>query len=128
MKDIERNRRTCLLLHCRDCPFFVENEAASVSGRGEGLASIELDLDDYHIKLVNPGIHISTAEAFSGISYSNNVLSVNWTDISSWKESVLNDFEGGAFEKHTSIREIKDGQLCRRRIRSERTMFDQFFS
>ena len=48
-----------------DCPFFIENKPMLATGIGEILESIDLDLSAYHIAIVNPNIHISTAEAYS---------------------------------------------------------------
>ncbi|MGC4036428.1 MAG: 4-(cytidine 5'-diphospho)-2-C-methyl-D-erythritol kinase [Chitinophagaceae bacterium] len=48
-----------------DCPFFIYNKPCFASGRGEKLETIGLDLSAYKILIVNPGIHISTANAFS---------------------------------------------------------------
>ena len=50
-----------------DCPFFVYNRPMFASGRGEILEPYPLDLSGYHIEVVTPGIHISTAEAYAGV-------------------------------------------------------------
>lgn len=47
-----------------DCPFFLHGGACIVRGRGEVLAPVELDLGGHWIVLMNPGIHVSTAEAY----------------------------------------------------------------
>ena len=50
-----------------DCPFFIYNRPMFASGRGEVLTPYPLDLSGYHIEVVTPGIHISTAEAYAGV-------------------------------------------------------------
>ena len=50
-----------------DCPFFIYNRPMFASGRGEILTPYPLDLSGYHIEVVTPGIHISTAEAYKGV-------------------------------------------------------------
>ena len=50
-----------------DCPFFIYNRPMFASGRGEILTPYPLDLSGYHIEVVTPGIHISTAEAYAGV-------------------------------------------------------------
>ncbi|MCD8313823.1 MAG: hypothetical protein LUC24_06655, partial [Bacteroidales bacterium] len=53
-----------------DCPFFVWNRPMLGRGRGEILTPVNLpQLDTYSIKvIVPPGIHISTASAYRGIT------------------------------------------------------------
>ena len=50
-----------------DCPFFIENTPAYVSGRGEILKRIKPVEGDFNIIIINPGIHINTTEAYSWI-------------------------------------------------------------
>lgn len=93
-----------------DCPFFIRNKPAFVSGRGEVLNPIDLDLSDYWIALVNPTIHIGTAEAYSGIVPKNPTASIKEVvrdDVSGWKEKLQNDFENHLFISHPLIEEIK---------------------
>jgi 4-diphosphocytidyl-2-C-methyl-D-erythritol kinase len=46
-----------------DVPFFLQEKAAFVSGIGEVVTPVKLDLQ-LNLLLVNPGIHISTPQAF----------------------------------------------------------------
>src|SRR5690349_367490 len=50
-----------------DCPFFIINKPSIANGRGEDLRSISLSLTGYRLILLNPGIHVSTREAFANI-------------------------------------------------------------
>lgn len=93
-----------------DCPFFIKSKPAFVEGRGEILTPIELNLSGYYIKLINPGIHISTKTAFSGIKPENSngyLKTLSPTQIQSWKGEVFNDFEKTIFPHHTEIEKIK---------------------
>ncbi len=48
-----------------DCPFFILDTPCIGHGRGERLEPFSLDLSAYAIALVDPGVHISTAQAFA---------------------------------------------------------------
>jgi 4-diphosphocytidyl-2-C-methyl-D-erythritol kinase len=94
-----------------DCPFFIANKACGASGRGEHFESIELDLKNKSFLLVNPGLHVSTADAFSKINIGNNIspcTSVIKHPIDKWKELLINDFEHSVFEIHPILKEIKE--------------------
>ena len=94
-----------------DCPFFIDNTPKLVEGIGEKMTSIDLDLSNYEIRLVNPDIHISTREAYSGIVPKTPVLSVEKIielPIIEWKGKLKNDFEESIFEKHQQLEGIKD--------------------
>lgn len=95
-----------------DCPFFIINKPCVATGRGEILESIELpQLNQYHIAVINPRIHISTAWAFSRITPRVNTVSIKeiiTQPVSSWKDQLKNDFEHIVCEAHPRIREIKE--------------------
>jgi len=93
-----------------DCPFFVDNITALGTGRGEVLQSIDLSLNQYKILLVNPGIHISSKEAYSGVTPGKQVQLLNdlvKNPITEWRNCIYNDFENSIFLKHPRIKEIK---------------------
>jgi 4-diphosphocytidyl-2-C-methyl-D-erythritol kinase len=82
-----------------------------VEGIGEKMTSIDLDLSNYEIRLVNPDIHISTMEAYSGIVPKTPLLSVEKIielPIIEWKGKLKNDFEESIFLKHPELRQLKD--------------------
>ena len=94
-----------------DCPFFIKNTPCFGSGRGEILNSIDLNLDNYQILVINPGIHVNTGWAFSKLTVQNNhqdlINKIN-QPIPNWKETITNDFEAPVFEKYPVIKNIKD--------------------
>lgn len=94
-----------------DCPFFIKNQAAHVTGRGEKMVPIALDLSNYFILLINPGLHIGTREAYAGISPSElfpSPLEIVNRPIETWKSNLKNDFETSAFALFPEIRNIKE--------------------
>jgi 4-diphosphocytidyl-2-C-methyl-D-erythritol kinase len=94
-----------------DCPFFIYNEPCFASGRGEILNQIKLDLKDYHILLVNPGLHIHTAKAYSLSKPKPSVYKLKksiQSNIKQWHGIIVNDFEKVVFELYPEIGIIKD--------------------
>jgi 4-diphosphocytidyl-2-C-methyl-D-erythritol kinase len=95
-----------------DCPFFIINKPCFATGRGEILEEINLDLSAYKFLIVNPNIHVNTGEAFASLNQNNfspiGALQPQITsDITTWKNSIKNDFEKPVFEKHPEIERIK---------------------
>jgi 4-diphosphocytidyl-2-C-methyl-D-erythritol kinase len=93
-----------------DCPFFILNKPCIASGRGEVMEPIPLDLSQYRFALVHPGIHISTAEAFSGIIPAQNTIPLKeiiQLPIGEWKHQLSNDFEQSVFLKYPELAAIK---------------------
>jgi 4-diphosphocytidyl-2-C-methyl-D-erythritol kinase len=95
-----------------DCAFFVENRAQFAEGRGEILSSLPLDLQGYYLKLIHPGIHVSTAEAYAGVIPSEAQISIPEIlkcPIETWKTQLHNDFEDSIFPLHPVLKTIKEG-------------------
>jgi len=95
-----------------DCPFFVENNPALVSGRGEILASHSPILKNLFIVVVNPHLHISTKEAYGGIIPqipAKNCAEILSMPLQEWKHYLKNDFEISAFRKFPILAQIKEG-------------------
>jgi 4-diphosphocytidyl-2-C-methyl-D-erythritol kinase len=94
-----------------DCPFFIINKPCYATGRGEQLAEVALDLSAYKILLINPGIHVSTADAFSHISIAQNfpyLQQLIQAPVQQWKDLVVNDFEKTVFRKFPEVGDIKE--------------------
>lgn len=94
-----------------DCPFFIINKPCFGKGRGENLVPAKVDLSAYKIVLVNPGIHVSTKEAFSNLSPgmpAKSIQDIIAQPISTWKDELMNDFEKNVFEQFPAIKEIKN--------------------
>lgn len=97
-----------------DCPFFIINKPCYATGRGEMLEEIALDLSEYKILLVNPGIHINTGWAFSKLEPQKPATSLPGLvslPIHTWQQHILNDFEKPVTEAHPELAEIKEALL-----------------
>jgi 4-diphosphocytidyl-2-C-methyl-D-erythritol kinase len=93
-----------------DCPFFIHNKPCFATSRGEIMEPVELDLKNYKIVLINPGIHISTAWAFSNVTPLKPEISVRniiEQPIKTWKKELVNDFESPAMLAFPVIANIK---------------------
>jgi 4-diphosphocytidyl-2-C-methyl-D-erythritol kinase len=94
-----------------DCSFFIRNKAAIGTGRGELLERIDLSLVGYRILIVNPGIFISTREAYAKAIPFKNDDSLKYLisrPVSDWQRLVINDFEKSVFNIHPEIEKIKN--------------------
>lgn len=102
--------RTYALQLGSDCPFFLINQPAYATGRGEQLQPVDIDLSRFRIVVVFPNIHISTAWAFSRIvpeKSNDNFLDVTRLPVEQWREKLVNDFEEAVFEAHPPIGDLK---------------------
>lgn len=93
-----------------DCPFFILNKPQIASGRGELLKEFSIELKGYYLKIVNPGLHIGTKEAYEAIQFSENkklVIDILIQPIENWKNELKNDFEVSAFGKYPQLVDIK---------------------
>ena len=84
------------------------------TGRGELLEPVTADLSGYILALVNPGIHVSTGEAFSAVPLhqaTSNPLSlveiIN-QPVNTWQKFLVNDFEESVFKTYPLIKDIKE--------------------
>lgn len=97
-----------------DCPFFADDMPAFVTGRGENINPSGLNLSGYYLKLVNPGIHVSTAEAFTGIlpkPATFSPLKLTNENFEDQINLVTNDFETSVFSKYSELEVIKTSLL-----------------
>lgn len=93
-----------------DCAFFINNTPAFATGIGNILTPVPLSLKGYHLVLVKPDVHVSTVEAYRGVTPSRPEISV--ADIvnhpvSEWKNLLINDFEKSIFAIHPQLGIIK---------------------
>jgi 4-diphosphocytidyl-2-C-methyl-D-erythritol kinase len=94
-----------------DCAFFIENKPVFANGRGDQFTSLAVDLSAYFMVLVKPPLHVSTADAFAGLTPAQPVTdlkSILGMPIQKWKALMKNDFEGPIFFKYPEIRLIKE--------------------
>lgn len=95
-----------------DCPFFIINKPCFAAGRGELFEPVDLSrLKNYKLAVVTPGIHVSTAWAFSRLTPRNEGPSVKeliTQPVELWRHSLVNDFEEVVFNEYPAIGAIRD--------------------
>ncbi len=95
-----------------DCAYFIENTPSFAKGKGEVIETIDLSLKGYFFVLINPNIHVSTAEAFSNV-YIRGEQQISLKDliknpVEKWKGLIENDFEKSVFLNHPEIKKLKE--------------------
>ena len=93
-----------------DCAFFIENKPTLAKGIGNIFEPTYVDLSGYHIVLVKPNVHISTAEAYGGCKpqrWTTPLEEAIKQPITEWKDCIFNDFEKTVFIAHPELAEIK---------------------
>lgn len=94
-----------------DCPFFIINQPCIATGRGELLQSIPLDLSAWSFLLVYPEVHINTGWAFAQITPTipeQPISDIIRQPLSTWKDTLINDFEAPVCNLHPALRHIKE--------------------
>ncbi len=101
--------------YCRqlgsDCAFFIRNKPVLAVGKGDEFLPAEVSLSKYHIVIVYPGIHVSTAEAYRGVhpaQPNKGVLDILSANPSSWKGQLKNDFEDSILPNYPAIAALKE--------------------
>lgn len=93
-----------------DCPFFILNTPCLGGGRGEHLQPVQVDLKEYDILLIDPKVHVSTAQAFSLCTPGDNgqrIKTIIQQPVDTWHKDLINDFEEPVFRLHPQLRDIK---------------------
>jgi 4-diphosphocytidyl-2-C-methyl-D-erythritol kinase len=93
-----------------DCAFFIESKPVYAFGKGDEFENVELDLSGYHLALVMPPTHVSTAEAYRGVKPAPAKASLKELiklPIAEWRNHIKNDFEDSIFKNHPEIRGVK---------------------
>jgi 4-diphosphocytidyl-2-C-methyl-D-erythritol kinase len=93
-----------------DCPFFIRNTPVFAEGTGDIFTPVEISLKGYYLVIANPDIHVSTQEAYAGITpkHPDSRLSeIIRLPVEEWKGRMVNDFEEGIFARHPILGEIK---------------------
>ncbi|MEY5043310.1 MAG: hypothetical protein RJA19_537 [Bacteroidota bacterium] len=96
-----------------DCPYFLSDGPAFVSGRGEHIERLParaLPLSGWHMAILHPGIHVSTQAAFAGITPRPapfDLRTLSRLPVEQWSQHVFNDFEAGISRLHPEIAELR---------------------
>lgn len=94
-----------------DCAFFINNKPTLAKGIGNLFEPTCVNLSGYHIVLVKPEVHISTAEAYGGCKpqrWTTPLEEAIKQPITEWKNCIFNDFEKTVFATHPELAEIKN--------------------
>ena len=103
-----------------DCPFFLINKPAFISGLGDEINSnISISLSEYKLLLISPSKFISTKKVFTSIKNKNLLINnqtksahfiklLNEKFINSWKENLKNDLEFTTFSFIPELKKIKE--------------------
>ncbi len=94
-----------------DCAFFIENKPVIAIEKGDVFTETDLSLSGYSCVIVYPGIHITTAEAYSNVTPekpSCNIETILKQDITLWKDLLVNDFERSLFPKYPELQALKE--------------------
>jgi 4-diphosphocytidyl-2-C-methyl-D-erythritol kinase len=93
-----------------DCPFFIVNRPKYCTQKGTTFEDIDLSLKPYALVVVNPEIHVSTAEAYAGVRPLKPEVSIKEIvkmPITNWKNYLKNDFETSVVKNHPKIGALK---------------------
>ena len=93
-----------------DCPFFVSASPQVATGRGEFLTPVDFRLKGMYLYMVNLGIHVSTAEAFSNVPFytkQSSIVELIKEPFETIKNELVNSFETSVFVSYPVLQEIK---------------------
>jgi 4-diphosphocytidyl-2-C-methyl-D-erythritol kinase len=97
-----------------DCPFFLRPVAQLAEGRGERLSPLDLDLKGLWLVLIDPGMHVPTAEVYghlkaSGASQDLGMLTI--LPIEQWSGRIMNTMEPYVFATRPAVAHVKEKLL-----------------
>ncbi len=93
-----------------DCAFFVKNEPRFCFGKGDEFAETAVSLAGVWAVLVNPGIHISTAEAYASVTPRAPEMDLREAlhqPRETWRTTVRNDFETSLLPRYPVVGKIR---------------------
>jgi 4-diphosphocytidyl-2-C-methyl-D-erythritol kinase len=93
-----------------DCAFFIKNETAYATEKGQLLEPLNFDLGNAVLVLIFSPLHISTKEAYAGVipaASSIKLTELIHEPIEHWKTQMKNDFELSVFNKFSELEQTK---------------------
>lgn len=93
-----------------DCAFFIRNKPIFAYEKGDVFEDIPLNLTGTACKVIYPGLHISTAEAYARISPRpprHGLRAALAQPLETWRDTVSNDFEEALTPYYPVLGEIK---------------------
>lgn len=93
-----------------DCAFFINDKPMIGTSRGEVLKKIDFSLNKFLV-IIKPDIHVSTRDAFSGITPRPVDISISDVimnhPLKEWKSLLSNAFEETVFRKYAALALVK---------------------
>ncbi len=83
-----------------DCPFFVYNKPMLAGGIGDRLTPLQATLSGYTMLLVKPHVHVSTREAYAGVSLMSKYGAVT---PGTWVDVVEGDYDRTVFYNYFDL-------------------------
>lgn len=104
-----------------DCAFFIDNVPSYATGIGDRLTPLPFNpLEGYRLLLAKPDEAVSTREAYAGLcldsakdnpcydtAATSPLCQALRQPVSTWRETVVNDFEATVFPHHPAIARLK---------------------
>ena len=93
-----------------DCAFFIQNKPVLAVERGDVFQEIDLSLTGTGCMVVYPNLHISTPEAFAGITPqppAHGLREALTQPLETWRDTISNDFEQSLAPKYPVLAAIK---------------------
>ena len=90
---------------------FVRNKPVFATGIGNVFSPISLSLEGYTLLVVKPGVHVSTAEAYSRVTPrrpAEPLTQLLARPVDEWRGRVVNDFEESVFALHPQVAAVKE--------------------
>jgi 4-diphosphocytidyl-2-C-methyl-D-erythritol kinase len=98
-----------------DCAFFLDNSPSHATGRGEILETVKVDLKNYWLLILFPNVHVDTSWAYQTFAQKKDIYNdveqslqaIIHQPVSTWKNSLRNDFEALVFEAQPHLEKVK---------------------
>ena len=93
-----------------DCAFFIRNKPVFAYERGDVFEPISLNLTGVACTVIYPGLHISTAEAYSRVqprTPRHELRTAISQPLETWRNTISNDFEDALTPHYPVLGEIK---------------------
>ncbi|GAA3928654.1 4-(cytidine 5'-diphospho)-2-C-methyl-D-erythritol kinase [Hymenobacter algoricola] len=93
-----------------DCAFFIRNQPVLAYEKGDVFQAIDLPLAGTACKVIYPGLHISTAEAYARVTAQpprHDLRQSLARPMETWRETVSNDFEEALTPLYPVLGELK---------------------
>ena len=94
-----------------DCPFFIDNFPSFVTGIGDIIEPINLQLNNYWLLMVKPEFGVPTPTAYKQIipqRPETALLEIVDMHVVKWRDTLINDFEVPVFRAFPELAEIKN--------------------